>query len=109
MTEGQLLRSGLIKMRLEIRLYNEHIEAMETKVLHSLVRDYHVFYSKKEAHVKDCKLFEFYCYPQYEVSVAYQLGCLSQAALVFFDDEYFARQIHRVPDGFPGCIQVENE
>jgi len=97
---------GFKKMQLTLLLKNDKVETMEMKVLYFLVRDYYIFYSKVPEHGSWIR-FYFFCREKDESSITYQLGIYM--GLVFNNDmTQFENPIHRVPDGFPGCIEIKN-
>ena len=99
---------GFKKMKLVLTFRTEHVEKIENMVLFFLIRDWYIFYSKKDKFGDGEYIeFHFYCRPEDEVSITYALGCYLQAVLGLYSEKSFENPIHRVPDGFPRCIHIE--
>ena len=99
---------GFSKMDLILTFKNEEVEKIEMKIIHHLVRDYHIFYSKiPKFDGKTWTEFHFYCRPKEAASIAYRLGCYAQVIMDFHTKKDFENPIHTVPSNFPECVRIE--
>jgi len=99
---------GFKKMDLVLTFKKELITIWENKILHMLVRDFYIFYTKVQKF--DGKTFtelHFYCRPQDEVSIAYRIGCYAQTLFKFHKQHDFDYPGHSVPKGFPDAIHID--
>jgi hypothetical protein len=100
--------SGFKKMDLILTFKNEQVEMIEMKIIHHLVRDFYIFYSKiPKFDGKTWTEFHFYCRPKEETSIAYRTGCYMQSLMGFHPKESFENAIHKVPNNFPECVHIE--
>lgn len=98
---------GFKKMDLILTFENKLVETIEMKIIHHLVRDYYIFYSKiPKFDGKTWTEFHFYCRPKDETSIAYRIGCYAQALVEFYTKKSFENAIHTVPEKFPECVHI---
>lgn len=102
------LPKGFELMDLEIILDKNKIKKFENKLLHLLIRDYNVLYTKEIEKKGSYDLIHFYCRPKDAVNISYRIGYYMKA---LSDDnmEFFSKTKngnHVVPENFPKCIHI---
>lgn len=100
--------AGFVKMKLRLMFKKEQVDIIENQLLKMLVRDFYIFYTKKDG-IQDWVYFYFYCKPDDETSIAYNLGIYAQTMLDFREKKDIKYAGHSVPTGFPGCIHIDRE
>lgn len=103
---------GFVKMKLKLTLIPESADRIINDVLKMMVRDYYIFYHRKKPFDDpDYKLdeIEFYCRPQDETQIAYQIGIYAQTVNEHYTKEKIELASHRLPDDFPECISLSDE
>lgn len=99
---------GFVKMNLVLNFPNKNVKKFEDIVLFFLVRDYYLFYTKKESN--GYTELHFWCQPDKEGSLTYLMGCYCQKAFNYFKGkDYFVRHGgHRVVKPFPESYHIDN-
>lgn len=102
--------TGFKKMELELTFTKKQIPLWENVILKTIIRDYYIYYSKKQKFPeseKDNDLFwqlNFYCRPKDEIIITYHLGAYAQATFTWYSKKGLIKNSHVLPRNFPECI-----
>ncbi len=98
---------GLKYMSLILTFEKSKADVFEKKVIGMLVRDYVIYFSKEIILNGTGVTFRFYCRPEQEAIISYNMGVYAQTMLDFQTKNRIESSSHVLPDGFPYSILIQ--